>query len=235
MTPHEIEELYKDYRPLLIKLALATCRKHSSVDYRDILSHLLLCFVENVKRYDQEKPDMEFPGYIKMALEKDSIDYLRKKIIIDSREIPNSFQPGNTDYFWAGDLPLDDENLLIIDGFEEKLVDTLYLQELLNKLWEYSPEYAEILYDVFVLGYFCTDPYITNKYRLSVTGAYNRVKAALRDLRRIAEQNERMEEKAHRYNRFIYKKVSPSSSMVVPQGTKGQESRSQKTSSTRRD
>jgi DNA-directed RNA polymerase specialized sigma24 family protein len=230
MTTKKIEELYRDFQPLLISLAVSACRKHSSVDYSDILSHLSLCFVENVKRYDQEKPEMEFPGYIKMALEKDSIDYLRKKIILDSREIPNAFQSGNTDYFWAGDLRLDDENLLIIDGFEEKLVDTLYLQELLDKLWEYSPEYAEIIIDVFIKGYSCTEPYITEKYGLSVTGAYNRVKAALRDLRRIAEQHERMEEKAHRYNRFIYKKVSPSGPVGVPQSPEGQESRPEETS-----
>ncbi len=225
MTIKEIEELYRNYQPLLISLAISACRRHSTVDYNDILSHLSLCFVENVKKYEINKSSLGFPGYIKMALEKDSIDYIRKKILVDSHEIPNSFQVGNTEYFWMGDLSLDDEVLLLVEGFEEDLVNTIYLQELLDQLWEYSPEYAEIIYDVFILGYYCTDPYITQKYGLSVTGAYSRVKAALRDLRRIAEQNERMEEKACRYNRFIYKKVPPTGTMDVPQSSQRKKSR----------
>ena len=49
MTVEEIEELYKNYRPLLISLSLSACRKYSMVYYGDILSYLSLCFVEEAK------------------------------------------------------------------------------------------------------------------------------------------------------------------------------------------
>lgn len=223
----DVEELYKNYRPLLISLSISACRKYSMVDYNDILSYLSLCFVEEVKKYNPERTRMDFPGYIKIALEKDSLDYIHKKLTLSSREIPSSFQNNNTDYYFMKDTNLEDESLLLVDGFEDRLVDSLYVQDLLDELRKYSPEYADIIYDVFILGYRCSEPYITEKYGLSVSGAYNRVKAALRDLRRIAEKSERMEEKANRYNRFIYKKVSSSSAMGLSQGSESREERSE--------
>lgn len=227
MTVEEIEELYKNYRPLLISLSLSACRKYSMVDYSDILSYLSLCFVEEAKKYSPERTRMDFPGYIKMALEKDSLDYIHKRLTLSSREIPSSFQSGNTDCYFNKDTSLEDESLLLVDGFEDRLVDSLYVQDLLEQLRKYSPEYANIIYDVYILGYRCSEPYITNKYGLSVSGAYNRVKAALRDLRRIAEKSERMEEKANRYNRFIYKKVSSSSAVGLSQGSESRKERSE--------
>ena len=227
MTVEEIEELYKNYRPLLISLSLSACRKYSMVDYSDILSYLSLCFVEEAKKYSPERTRMDFPGYIEMALEKDSLDYIHKRLTLSSREIPSSFQSGNTDCYFNKDTSLEDESLLLIDGFEDELVDKIYVYDLLEQLRKYSPEYADIIYDVYILGYHCSEPYITNKYGLSVAGAYNRVKAALQDLRRIAENSERVEEKANRYNRFIYKKVSSSSALGLSQGSESREERSE--------
>ena len=234
MTVEEIEELYKNYRPLLVSLSLSACREYSIVDFDDILAYLSLCFVEEVKKYNLERTRMDFPGYIKIALEKDALDYIRKRLTLSSREIPSSFQSGDTDYYFNRDTNLEDESLLLIDGFEDELVDKIYVYDLLEQLRKYSPEYADIIYDVYILGYHCSEPYITNKYGLSVAGAYNRVKAALQDLRRIAENSERVEEKANRYNRFIYKKVSSSSALGLSQSSESRKERSEEAGKTER-